>query len=84
MVGGNLREFVYNTDGPAFLEESWWDLVYISTGRAELTIVQVDQYPFIYFKSITFCALELVHQIKGFIVRKDGIGVSQVGFRAHE
>ena len=35
-------------------------------------------------KSITFHALELLHQIGGFAVRKGGDGIGQVGVRASE
>ena len=52
MVGGGVREFVYDADEPAFLKRNWWDLVWIGTSRSEFMIKQVVQCPFIHFKSI--------------------------------
>jgi hypothetical protein len=52
--------------------------VWIGTSRSEFTSIQVDWRPFMHFESnvkiITFCTLELVHQVGGFTVSKGGDG----------
>ena len=52
MVGGGVREFVYDVDGPAFLKR---ELMGFSVGRywrSKFMIVCVDRYPFMHFESI--------------------------------
>ena len=44
VVGGSIRKFVYDADGPAFLER--WDWVWMGTGRSEFATVQVERCPF--------------------------------------
>ena len=52
MVGGGIREFVDDTDGPAFLERELLGLGVMGTGRSEFTTVQVERYPFTCLESI--------------------------------
>ena len=49
VVGGGVRKFVYDTDGPAFLER---ELVGLGTGRSEFVTVQVERCPLTRLESI--------------------------------
>ena len=51
MVGGGIREFVNDTDGPAFLENElrWF---WMGTSRSVFTTVKVEWCPFTRFESI--------------------------------
>ena len=84
MVGGGIREFVNDMDGPAFLERELVGLVWMGNGRSEFTTVQVEWCPFYTFrehltcfsnvKSFTFFTLELVHQVRRYAVCKGVMG----------
>ena len=47
MVGGSIWEFVFDTDGPAFLEREL-----MGTSRSDFTTVQVEWCPSTHFESI--------------------------------
>ena len=52
VVGGGIREFVNNTDGPAFLGRELMGLGVDGYGRSEFTTMQVERYPFTCLESI--------------------------------
>ena len=52
MVGGGIREFVDDTDRPAFQERELVGLVWMGTGKSEFTTVQVEWCPFTRLESI--------------------------------
>ena len=52
MVGGSIRKFVYDADGPAFLERELVGLVWMGTGRSEFATVQVERCPLTRLESI--------------------------------
>jgi hypothetical protein len=53
MIGSGVREFVFDSDRPAFLKTELVVFGMVRYGRSEFTIIQVDLCPFMCFMSIS-------------------------------